>query len=132
VTRWYGERDYHTYAGGVLAYLIQGELIGRLPSRSLILQTDRCGIQLGLNPWAPVDLVLVPVSLLSYHYEPSVIATIPFAVLFALTSVIHIWQMIRPRTWYMIPFIIGALCISSRNIANLIANKTSRNIRVRL
>ncbi|KAL2786277.1 RTA1 like protein-domain-containing protein [Aspergillus keveii] len=44
-----------------------------------------------------------------YHYEPSVIATIPFAVLFALTSVIHLWQMIRPRTWYMIPFIIGAL-----------------------
>jgi hypothetical protein len=49
-----------------------------------------------------------------YHYEPSVIATIPFAVLFALTSVIHIWQAIRPRTWYMIPFIIGALCMSSK------------------
>ncbi|KAL3490680.1 RTA1 like protein-domain-containing protein [Aspergillus germanicus] len=46
-----------------------------------------------------------------YHYEPSVIATIPVAVLFALTSVIHIWQTILPRTWYMIPFNIGALCM---------------------
>ncbi|KAL3443335.1 RTA1 like protein-domain-containing protein [Aspergillus insuetus] len=43
------------------------------------------------------------------YAKPSVIATIPFVVLFALTSVIHIWQMIRPRTWYMIPVIIGAL-----------------------
>jgi hypothetical protein len=70
VTRWYGERDYHTYAGGVLAYRIQGELIGRLPSWSVILQTDRCGIQLGLNPRAvQVDLVLVPVSLLSIWFS---------------------------------------------------------------
>ncbi|KAJ0413780.1 RTA1 like protein-domain-containing protein [Aspergillus carlsbadensis] len=44
-----------------------------------------------------------------YHYEPSVIAPIPFFVFFAITTVIHIWQSIRPRTWYMVPFIIGAL-----------------------
>ncbi|KAL5334111.1 RTA1 like protein-domain-containing protein [Aspergillus crustosus] len=44
-----------------------------------------------------------------YHYDPSEGAAIPFAALFALTTVVHIWQAIRAKTWYMIPFIIGGL-----------------------
>jgi hypothetical protein len=45
-----------------------------------------------------------------YHYNPSEGAAIPFAALFALTTVVHIWQTIRARTWYMIPFIVGGVC----------------------
>ncbi|KAL4877390.1 RTA1 like protein-domain-containing protein [Aspergillus karnatakaensis] len=44
-----------------------------------------------------------------YHYNPSQGAAIPFAALFALTTVLHIWQMIRARTWYMTPFIVGGV-----------------------
>lgn len=45
-----------------------------------------------------------------YNYNPSEGAAIPFAALFGLTTVIHIWQAIRTRTWYLIPFIVGAVC----------------------
>ncbi|KAI9373390.1 RTA1 like protein-domain-containing protein [Aspergillus egyptiacus] len=44
-----------------------------------------------------------------YHYNPSEGAAIPFAALFALTTLIHIWQTLRARTWYLIPFIIGGV-----------------------
>ncbi|KAL6232830.1 hypothetical protein BDW75DRAFT_246899 [Aspergillus navahoensis] len=44
-----------------------------------------------------------------YMYDPSKGAAIPFAALFGLTTVVHIWQTIRNRTWYMIPFIIGGI-----------------------
>jgi hypothetical protein len=49
-----------------------------------------------------------------YEYNPSEGAAIPFAALFALSTAIHIWQAIRARTWYLIPFIIGGLCKSPR------------------
>jgi hypothetical protein len=33
-------------------------------------------------------------------------------VLFAITTSIHIFQLVRKRTWYFIPFIIGGICKS--------------------
>ncbi|KAE8140234.1 putative RTA1 domain protein [Aspergillus pseudotamarii] len=44
-----------------------------------------------------------------YHYDPSAGAAISFAAVFGLTTVIHIWQMIRTRTWYLTPFVIGGI-----------------------
>ncbi len=44
-----------------------------------------------------------------YRYEPSLAAAAIFVSLFALASAIHLFQMIRTRTWFMIPFIIGAV-----------------------
>ncbi|KAL4928055.1 RTA1 domain-containing protein [Aspergillus undulatus] len=44
-----------------------------------------------------------------YQYNPSEGAAIPFAALFGLTTLIHIWQTARARTWYLIPFIIGGV-----------------------
>ncbi|KAL4995948.1 RTA1 like protein-domain-containing protein [Aspergillus recurvatus] len=44
-----------------------------------------------------------------YMYDPSKAAAIPFAALFGLTTIVHIWQTIRTRTWYMAPFIIGGI-----------------------
>ncbi|PYI23601.1 RTA1 like protein [Aspergillus violaceofuscus CBS 115571] len=42
-----------------------------------------------------------------YEYNPSVGAAIVFAGVFAATSVLHLFQMVRRRTWYFTPFIIG-------------------------
>ncbi|KAL2822416.1 RTA1 like protein-domain-containing protein [Aspergillus granulosus] len=44
-----------------------------------------------------------------YNYNPSDGAAITFAALFGLTTVIHVWQTIRARTWYLTPFIIGSV-----------------------
>jgi len=45
-----------------------------------------------------------------YHYDPSARAAVTFAAVFGLTTVIHIWQLGRNRTWYFIPFLIGCFC----------------------
>jgi hypothetical protein len=51
-----------------------------------------------------------------YNYNPSGGAAIPAAALFGLATVIHIFQMIRARSWYMIPFTIGGVCKFSHDI----------------
>ncbi|GME38997.1 Rta-like protein [Neofusicoccum parvum] len=43
------------------------------------------------------------------HYKPSLAAAAIFTVLFTATTVFHCWQMIRRRTWYFVPFIIGGI-----------------------
>lgn len=47
-----------------------------------------------------------------YHYDPSAGCAVAFAAVFGLTTVVHIWQLGRNRTWYFIPFVIGGLCVS--------------------
>ncbi|OQD66765.1 hypothetical protein PENPOL_c004G02541 [Penicillium polonicum] len=44
-----------------------------------------------------------------YNYGPSGVAAIIFVVLFGLTTFVHIFQMIRSRSWFFIPFIIGRI-----------------------
>ncbi|KAI9694680.1 MAG: hypothetical protein M1822_000296 [Bathelium mastoideum] len=44
-----------------------------------------------------------------YHYEPSMPAAIIFAILFALTTILHTYQIVRSRTWFMFPFVIGGI-----------------------
>ncbi|RDW82322.1 hypothetical protein BP6252_03434 [Coleophoma cylindrospora] len=46
---------------------------------------------------------------LLYHYEPSFIAAVIFIALFGITSALHFIQLVRNRTWYFIPFLIGGL-----------------------
>ncbi|KAK3329988.1 RTA1 domain protein [Apodospora peruviana] len=45
-----------------------------------------------------------------YQYEPSVAAAALFIALFAITTGLHSYQMIRTRTWFFIPFVCGGLC----------------------
>jgi hypothetical protein len=45
-----------------------------------------------------------------YHYNPSFVAAVIFIALFALSSLLHLFQLIRKRTWYFIPFLIGGFC----------------------
>lgn len=45
-----------------------------------------------------------------YHYYPSLVAAIIFLGLFSLSALFHGYQLVRTRTWFMIPFVLGALC----------------------
>jgi hypothetical protein len=54
-----------------------------------------------------------------YHYNPSSGAAIPFAALFGLTTVVHMWQLGRNRSWYFIPFLIGGLCMMHSSTLSL-------------
>lgn len=44
-----------------------------------------------------------------YYYDPSTAAGAIFVVLFGLSTVLHFYQLIRTRTWFMIPFLIGGI-----------------------
>ncbi|KAF2088812.1 RTA1 like protein [Saccharata proteae CBS 121410] len=44
-----------------------------------------------------------------YRYDPSMAAAVIFIALFGLTTALHCFQMIRSRTWFFIPFIIGGI-----------------------
>jgi len=45
-----------------------------------------------------------------YRYTPSRVAAVIFVVLFALTTAVHLFQLIKRRTWYFIPFVLGGCC----------------------
>ncbi|RDW57852.1 RTA1 domain-containing protein [Aspergillus mulundensis] len=62
-----------------------------------------------------------------YNYDPSKAAAIPFAALFALATIIHIWQTIRHRTWYMTPFIIGGIFEAIGYLCRLISASQTPN-----
>ncbi|KIL86244.1 hypothetical protein FAVG1_10641 [Fusarium avenaceum] len=42
-----------------------------------------------------------------YHYDPSLAAAIIFIIAFIATTSLHCYQLLRTRTWFMIPFIVG-------------------------
>ncbi|KAJ6015975.1 hypothetical protein N7540_010566 [Penicillium herquei] len=44
-----------------------------------------------------------------YDYVPSKGAAIAFAIFFLATTVVHIYQLVRGKTWFFIPFIIGCI-----------------------
>ncbi|KAM0805458.1 RTA1 like protein-domain-containing protein [Usnea florida] len=44
-----------------------------------------------------------------YRYDPSMAAAILFAILFALTTIVHLYQFVQTRTWIMIPMLVGGL-----------------------
>lgn len=44
-----------------------------------------------------------------YYYTPSGAAGGIFVALFALSTLIHLYQLLRTRTWFMIPFAIGGI-----------------------
>ncbi|OJJ78141.1 hypothetical protein ASPBRDRAFT_50924 [Aspergillus brasiliensis CBS 101740] len=44
-----------------------------------------------------------------YDFVPSEVAAIVFGILFLITTVFHFLQLIRKKTWFYIPFVIGCL-----------------------
>jgi len=47
-----------------------------------------------------------------YLYTPSKAAAIIFAILFVITTLLHTFQLIKKKTWYFIPFLLGGICKS--------------------
>lgn len=45
-----------------------------------------------------------------YRYYPSQVASIIFVVLFGLTTMLHLFQLVKKRTWYFIPLVVGGAC----------------------
>ncbi|KAJ5193528.1 hypothetical protein N7449_009670 [Penicillium cf. viridicatum] len=45
-----------------------------------------------------------------YHYNPSLAAAVIFIILFAATTGLHFFQMVKPRTWFFIAFCCGGIC----------------------
>ncbi|KAJ0154783.1 Streptomycin 3''-adenylyltransferase [Fusarium oxysporum f. sp. albedinis] len=44
-----------------------------------------------------------------YHYDPSMAAAVIFIVAFSLSGIYHTYQVIRLRSWYFIPFVVGSI-----------------------
>ncbi|PYH44566.1 RTA1 domain-containing protein [Aspergillus saccharolyticus JOP 1030-1] len=42
-----------------------------------------------------------------YYYDPSLAAAVIFIICFLITSIWHTYQLIRTRTWFFIPFLVG-------------------------
>lgn len=53
-----------------------------------------------------------PEAYVFYNYNPSMVAAVIFIIVFGLSSLLHAFQLVRARTWYFIPFLIGCLCTS--------------------
>lgn len=45
-----------------------------------------------------------------YRYDPSLAAAIIFCILFLIITSIHLYQMVRTKTWILVPFVIGGSC----------------------
>ncbi|KAH6980215.1 RTA1 like protein-domain-containing protein [Fusarium venenatum] len=44
-----------------------------------------------------------------YRYEPSLPVSIIFVVVFSLSSALHLIQIIKTRTWFFLPFLVGSV-----------------------
>lgn len=45
-----------------------------------------------------------------YRYTPNVAAAAIFVVLFAITTLYHVYQLYKARAWYFIAFVVGGIC----------------------
>ncbi|KAL6408611.1 rta1 domain-containing protein [Ilyonectria robusta] len=46
-----------------------------------------------------------------YRYDPSLPAAIIFTILFILSAAVHAFQLVKSKTWYFVPFLVGCLCM---------------------
>lgn len=66
-----------------------------------------------------------------YHYDPSMVAAVIFIVVFSLSGIYHTYQVIRLRSWYFIPFIVGSIGINESDTLRRLSNKLICSIRSR-
>lgn len=46
----------------------------------------------------------------AYEYYPSMGAAVLFIILFAVVTFMHTFHLLRTRTWFFIPLVIGGYC----------------------
>ncbi|KAL2065261.1 hypothetical protein VTL71DRAFT_2930 [Oculimacula yallundae] len=61
------------------------------------------------------------------RYDPSLAVAIVFIICFAVTTFIHMYQMIRTRTWYFIPLCIGGFFEMIGYIGRALSSQESPN-----
>ncbi|KAJ5806815.1 hypothetical protein N7474_010407 [Penicillium riverlandense] len=57
-----------------------------------------------------------------YYYDPSSAAAGIFTALFGLSSLMHLYQLVRTRTWFMIPFVIGGILETVGYVGRLLSS----------
>ena len=51
-----------------------------------------------------------------YRYVPSLAAAVVATVVFGSLSVAHIFRIVRNKTWFCVPFVVGGLCMLSSSL----------------
>jgi uncharacterized membrane protein len=62
-----------------------------------------------------------------YRYDPSIAAAVIFAIAFFLITILHFYQMLRTRTWFFIPFLVGGLFEAIGYVGRIISATQSPN-----
>ncbi|TLD09535.1 hypothetical protein PspLS_11836 [Pyricularia sp. CBS 133598] len=68
-----------------------------------------------------------PPKFIFYAYAPSLPAATIFIIVFTLSTVWHIKQLVQSRTWYFLPFIIGCLFETIGYVGRAISSTESPN-----
>lgn len=45
-----------------------------------------------------------------YRFEPSLPVNVVFIVLFGISTILHIVQILKTKTWYLTALVLGGLC----------------------
>ncbi|KAF3763866.1 RTA1 like protein [Cryphonectria parasitica EP155] len=62
-----------------------------------------------------------------YHYTPSMAAAIVMCVVFFIVAALQIWFLLRHRTWYFAPFVIGCLFEGVGYIGRILSSTEAPN-----
>ncbi|KAK9328250.1 RTA1 like protein-domain-containing protein [Lipomyces starkeyi] len=62
-----------------------------------------------------------------YRYNPSLVAAIVFVVLFSLATVIHTYRLLRTKTWYFIPLLVGGVFETIGYIGRILSSRQTPN-----
>ncbi|KIN06307.1 hypothetical protein OIDMADRAFT_101070 [Oidiodendron maius Zn] len=68
-----------------------------------------------------------PAPYIFYRYNPSLPAAAIFMALFAISTSLHIFQLIRRRTWYFLPFVIGGIFECGGYAGRIVSSKQTPN-----
>lgn len=45
-----------------------------------------------------------------YRYTPTLVGAIVAVIVFAILTAVHFWRLMRARSFYFIPFLVGGVC----------------------
>jgi hypothetical protein len=62
-----------------------------------------------------------------YNYDPSLAAAVIYTILFAATTLLHIYQLIRSWTWYFTALVIGGIMESIGYVGRIVSSRQTPN-----